>query len=169
MSEHPTTFGSALWQPSSNMNPVPDVEAATILLGTQMVPVSVLAVAILREVLAVPLGPMEQTTLRKIMRHKKPLYHLVRQRCQSQSSNISVSMTCKWLRQLDKDLYGVLGQSNSSTPTTPPPPMEENTSPVTKRVILINQDKRKLNTSTKVVPETSSQSLSASQQLSNDW
>ena len=169
MSEHPTTFGSALWQPSSNMNPVPDVEAATILLGTQMVPVSVLVVAIVKEVLAIPLGPMEQAILRKIVRHKKPLYHLVRQRCQSQSSTISISMVCKYLKQCDRDLYGVLGQSNSSTHTTPPPPMEENISPVTKRVILINQDKRKQNTSTKVVPETSSQSLSASQQLSNDW
>lgn len=162
--------GDNSWHPSSNMNPAPVADHGTILLGTQTVEVSALAVAILNELTGVPLNEWQIQRMNTLTMYKPFIYQKVRyQHYLIGPSNTSLDTISLWVKHYDKVCYGASNQSNSSIPTTPPPMMGESTSPVTKRVILINQDKRKQNTSTKVVPVVSSPSLSASQQLSNDW
>lgn len=137
---------------SSNTSPASSVGHKIISLGTATVEVSALAAAILKKEMEYPTTAYEKAMLVALKERKPLLYqkiaHYTSLVGQSAISTDMVSL-CLW--QNDLAFYGASTLSNSSTPITPQQTMEENTSPATKPVILINQDKRKLNTSTKVV------------------
>ena len=133
--------GNTQWQNSYDTNPAPDAGHGTILLGTVMVELSVLAAAIRNDVKGLPLSQSERLCL-LAMRDLKPLLyqktqtHIIR----AALKNTSTNMICQWLKQLDSALYGASQGNNSSTPITQPTQTPENaTSPATKPVILINK------------------------------
>jgi hypothetical protein len=165
-----TATGNITWQPSSNMSPAPDVDHGTISLGTAMVQLSALAVALQNHALDMHLFPIQVAVITRLMMYK-PLIFQKTQAIHYQNAlcNSSVNMICYSLKQLDSMYYGATQGNNSSTPTTQPTEIpEENTSPVTKPVILINKY-RGQNTSTKEKPQKSSQSFNEPSELGGDW